>query len=159
MKRLIIAAMAAFALGACGGSSEQADAPGVAMVEEDGVRFENAIFRPPFGGRDVAAAYLTITATGDQDVAILAARTDVAETTELHTHAMVDGMMSMRRVERYEIAAGETLELRTGAEHLMFFGLDGEFVAGDQVVVTLSYTVGNSAEREVDVDFTVDPLD
>jgi len=159
MKRLIIAAMAAVALGACGGSGENADAPGVAMVEEDGVRFENAVFRPPFGGRDVAAAFVTISATGEQPVTILSARSEIAGDMELHTHLMVDGKMAMRRVERFEIAAGETLELKTGAEHLMLFGVEDEFAAGDQVVITLAYTVGNSAEREVDVDFTVEALD
>lgn len=160
MRGLIVAALSAIVLAACGGAGEGVDAPAAAaMVEEDGVRFENATFRPPFGGRDVAAAYVSITATGDQPVTILGAASDIAGNVELHTVSEVDGKMAMRRVERYEVGAGDTLALRTGAEHLMLFGVDGSFAGGDQVTITLTYTLGNSAPREVEVDFTVDALD
>lgn len=159
MKQLFVAALAGLLLSACGSDSAESDADAVAMVEEDGVRFEKAILRPPFGGRDVAAGYVTITASGDGAVSITSIETPIATTSELHTHMMVDGKMAMRRVERYDIPAGDSLELRTGAEHMMFFGVEQELSSGQQVPVTLTYTVGNSAPREVEIDFTVTPLD
>lgn len=159
MKKLILAALSGVVLGACSSGEDDGNTAATAIVEEDGVRFENATFRPPIGGRDIGAGYLTITATGDGDVSVIGVSTGVAATSELHTHLMVDGRMAMREVQSYDIAAGDSLELRTGAEHLMFYGVTDELTKGQQVPVSLTYTVGNSAPREVEIDFTVTPLD
>jgi hypothetical protein len=47
------------------------------------------------------------------------------------------GMLGMRPVDRVEIPAGGTLELKPGSYHIMLIGLNQELKAGDTIEITL----------------------
>jgi copper(I)-binding protein len=74
-------------------------------------------------GNRPAAVFLTIRNRGDAADSLIAASSPIAEKVELHTHRMEDGIMRMRRIERIDVGAGETVELAPGGLHIMMFGL------------------------------------
>jgi copper(I)-binding protein len=96
---------------------------------------------PP--GQPNSAAFMTLTNSGDVDGALVAAASPAAEVVELHTHAMVDGMMRMRRIERIALPAGETVKLAPGGLHVMLIGLVAPLVIDETVEIRLSFDDGS----------------
>jgi hypothetical protein len=96
---------------------------------------------PP--GQPNSAAFMTLTNSSDLDGALVAAASPAAEVVELHTHAMVDGMMRMRRVERIDLPAGETVKLAPGGLHVMLIGLVAPLAVDDMVEIRLSFDDGS----------------
>lgn len=104
----------------------------------DQVEIEGAWFRVPPAPN--GALYFSATNTGDEDIAITGASSDVAGMLELHEVIDNDGMMQMQPIEgqRIEIPAGETVELRQGGLHVMAMGLTDGLEDGADAAFTLS---------------------
>ena len=82
----------------------------------------------------MTAAFGVLTNSGDADITVVAAHSEVASAVELHE--VVDD--TMRPVEGgFVVPAGETLTLEPGGYHLMFMGLEQPILAGDEVTITL----------------------
>jgi copper(I)-binding protein len=96
---------------------------------------------PP--GQPNSAAFMTLTNSGDVDGALVAAASSAAEVVELHTHAMVDGMMRMRRIERIDLPAADTVELAPGGLHIMLIGLVAPLVIDETVEIRLNFDDGS----------------
>ena len=90
---------------------------------------------PP--GQPNSAAFMGLVNGTGAPRALVGGRSDVAEVVELHTHTMEDGMMKMRRVERIDLPAGETVTLDPGGLHVMLIGLKRGLKPGDQIDLTL----------------------
>jgi periplasmic copper chaperone A len=91
------------------------------------------------------AAYLKITNGTGQADALVGVTTPVARSPELHeTTADASGVMAMRPVERIEIPAGQTVELKPGSFHVMLIDLTGEFAAGSKIELTLQFEKAGS---------------
>ncbi len=95
---------------------------------------------PP--GQPNSAVFMVLTNTGDSPRALVGAESDAAETVELHTHTMADGMMQMRRIERIELPAGEPVSLQPGRLHVMLIGLTEQLEPGIEVALTLEFDDG-----------------
>jgi len=96
---------------------------------------------PP--GQPNSAAFMTLTNSGEVDGALVAAASPAAEVVELHTHAMVEGMMRMRRIERIDLPAGEVVKLAPGGLHIMLIGLVAPLVIDETVEIRLSFDDGS----------------
>ena len=48
-------------------------------------------------------------------------------------------VMGMRQIERLEIPAGGTVELKPGGYHIMLIGLTRELVVGEKIDITLKF--------------------
>ena len=92
--------------------------------------------RPPHSN---SAAFLTLINSGNEDLVIVGVKTSRAKVAELHTMLHEDGKMKMRRVERLVVPSKGELELKPGADHLMFFELDKAWRIGDQLELTLLF--------------------
>jgi len=93
---------------------------------------------PP--GLDAAAVYLAVENRGAQADRLLGASTDAARVTALHSMALEDGVMRMRRVDGIEIAARATVALAPGVgHHIMLEGLAAPLRAGDRLVLRLHF--------------------
>ena len=92
---------------------------------------------PP--GQTNSAAFMTIENRGDEPRALVAAESSASGVVELHTHLEEDGMMKMRRVDRIDLPAGETVTLEPGGLHLMLIGLTQDLKPGDELELTLIY--------------------
>ena len=123
-KTLIAAALATFSAGA-------------AFAETYfGVHDAYAITSRP--GAPTAAIFMELHNHGDADERLIAARTDAAQITELHTHIMEDGVARM-----VEIEGGIDLPLYgghdfvRGGDHIMLMGVTERLEPGMSIDLTL----------------------
>lgn len=87
-----------------------------------------------------AAAFMVIGNSSESDDRLIAAEADFANTVQLHTHIMDNGIAKMREVEGgFEIAAGGSHELVRGGDHVMLMGLQSVPVVGETVSLTLIF--------------------
>lgn len=91
------------------------------------------------------AAYLTLH-NDAATTALTAASCDIAGKTEIHTMLTENGMMKMRRIERIELPAGQSVTLTEGGDHLMLLQLTQQPVAGQQVNCTLTFANGEKVD-------------
>jgi copper(I)-binding protein len=116
-----------------------ADAPTPPASEASPVlSYTDAFIMEPIGARDMTMGGVALSVEGGP-VELISASSPSVETIELHTMAMVDGKMQMRQVEGFEIADGETLELKRGGNHFMMFGVGEDVIGGETVDITLNF--------------------
>ncbi|MBC8370938.1 MAG: copper chaperone PCu(A)C [Planctomycetes bacterium] len=114
--------------------SSDSQAPHSDVLEIDDARAR--VSRPPHAN---SAAFMTIENHGDQDLVIVGVKTNRSKIGELHTMLNQDGKMKMRRVERLVVPSKSEIELKPGADHLMFFELDKAWRKGDEIELTLLF--------------------
>lgn len=95
---------------------------------------------PP--GQSTTAAFMTLHNPGTEPVVLVGGRSDIAAALEVHGHQHTDGMMRMRPVPEFEIAAGGTRVLSPGSYHLMIIGLNRVLVDGDKADLVLIFADG-----------------
>ncbi|MCZ0813248.1 MAG: copper chaperone PCu(A)C [Pseudomonadota bacterium] len=100
------------------------------------------------------AAFMTITNNSGTDDRLIAAASPVSAKVELHTHKEDEnGVMRMIHVEEgMPIAAGETLMLERGGNHVMFMGIETPFEQGAAIPLTLTFESAGEIAVEVPVD-------
>ena len=89
-----------------------------------------------------SAAYLVLTNPLDIADALVAVETEVADTAEIHSVTMDDGVMRMRPVDAVEVPAGGEAVLEPGGYHIMLIGLTGPLTEGDSVDLRLRLRSG-----------------
>ncbi len=91
-------------------------------------------------GAPVVGGYATITNTGSAPDRLVGASIDVAARAEVHTMAMADGVMHMRKLDDgLAVAPGATLTLAPGGDHLMFFTPSAPIREGQSVRGTVVF--------------------
>ena len=97
-------------------------------------------FRATVGSIPSSAGYLTIRNNGTDNDWLVAATSDLARKTELHSMTMDNGVMRMRQVEGgIPVPAGGTVTLAPGGYHIMLIGLKAPLHAGQAYDVTLDF--------------------
>ncbi len=135
MSRFLLSAAALTLAAACSPS----DAPTPPATETGPVlSYTDAFVMEPIGDRDITMGGVTVSVEGGGVTLTSASSTSIG-TVELHTMAMVDGKMQMRQVEGFDIADGDSLELKRGGNHLMMFDVGTDVVGGETVDITLNF--------------------
>lgn len=100
------------------------------------------------------AAFMAVTNPTQTDDRIVAARSDIAERVELHTHIQnADGVMQMVELEDgIPLPAGQTVLLERGGLHVMFLGLRQPMAQGDSIEVTLEFEHAEPLTLTIPVD-------
>ncbi|MEQ9504849.1 MAG: copper chaperone PCu(A)C [Hyphomonas sp.] len=124
---------ASLLLAACG-----APASGPAASGETVIEVRDAFIVQPPEGRDITGGGLHVSLTG-APMTLISARSEAAETVELHTMSMENDMMKMRKVESFPVSEEAPLVLERGGNHLMLFGVKS-LQLGEQVDVVLTFT-------------------
>ena len=106
------------------------------------------------------AAFMQIINHGESDDRLTGAASPVAEMVQLHTHKEDEnGVMRMLHVEEgFPVAAGETLMLARGGNHVMFMGITEPFEQGDTIPLTLTFEKAGDITVEVPVDLERQPI-
>ncbi|MDW3117560.1 MAG: copper chaperone PCu(A)C [Roseovarius pacificus] len=106
------------------------------------------------------AAFMQIMNHGETDDRLIGAASPVAEMVQLHTHKEDEnGVMRMIHVEEgFPVAAGETLMLARGGNHVMFMGITEPFEQGDTIPLTLTFEKAGDITVEVPVDLERQPM-
>lgn len=120
--------------GACNGKGSTSDQTASGKLE-----VEEAWARAVPESMTMSAAYMKIVNGTGEDDSLISASSDVSEVTELHEMAMVDETMKMRQVEKMDVPAGQTLELKPGGLHVMLIDLKGPLSEGQTVSLTLNF--------------------
>lgn len=97
------------------------------------------------------AAYFQVENRGGESDRIVSARTDIAESVEIHTHEMDGGMMKMRRVESVEVPAGGEARFKPHGLHLMLLGLKEPLAEGGSYSLTVVFEKAGEVDVSVDV--------
>lgn len=121
-----------------------------AMAADQSIQIDAPYMRVGSAAARSAAAFMTIENHGAQDDRLIAARSDIAQKVELHTHlASGDGIMRMVEVpEGFAIPAHGAHALARGGDHVMFMGLNRTLADGDMIDLTLVFeTAGEVALR------------
>ncbi|NBB47339.1 DUF1775 domain-containing protein [Rhizobium sp. CRIBSB] len=91
-------------------------------------------------GQPVGGGFITITNKGGEADKLVSATSAQAGEVQLHEMAMEGDVMKMRQLtEGIVIPAGETVELKPGGLHLMFYKVAEPFKEGATVNVTLTF--------------------
>lgn len=96
-------------------------------------------------------AFMTLKNAAHHADKLVAAKADIAERTELHTHIKEGDIMRMRQVPHMDLPAMGSTELKPGGLHVMFMGLHEPLKEGETFPLTLTFEKGG----EVTVDVTV----
>ena len=100
------------------------------------VSVNNPWVRATVPGQSVAGAYMDITAKAP--AVLLAIESPVAARVELHTMAMDGGVMKMRPLEKLDLPANRTVNLKPGGYHVMLVDIKRELKAGERVPLKLT---------------------
>lgn len=106
------------------------------------------------GGAKVGGAFLEIKAAAGKGDRLIAARSPVAGSVEIHNHIMEGGIARMRRVEAIAVAGGKSVVLSPGGYHVMLMDLKQPLKEGDLLKLTLVFEKAG----EIEVDATVEPI-
>ena len=106
------------------------------------------------GGARVGSVYLEVRAQRDRGDKLIAARSPVAGSAEIHSHVMEQGIAKMRRVDAVAVPAGQSIVLRPSGYHIMLMDLKQPLNEGDLAKVTLVFEKAG----EIEVDATVEPI-
>ncbi|TKB51406.1 copper chaperone PCu(A)C [Ferrimonas sediminicola] len=96
------------------------------------------------------AAYLTLHNDGEA-TALVGASCDIAANTEIHTMLTENGMMKMRRIDRVDLPAGQSVSLHQGGDHLMLLQLTRQPLAGQRINCILTFASGASLSATLPV--------
>jgi len=99
----------------------------------------------------VTGAFMTLVNNSDTARAAVSAKSSVSEVAELHNHINNDGVMQMRQVEKIEVPAGGTTELKPGGYHVMLINLTAPLKLGQMVDITLNFDDGSSTGFQAEV--------
>lgn len=102
------------------------------------VKVTNAWCRAAPTGALAGGCYVTLTAPTDNR--LIAVETPAANRGEIHTMDIIDGVMRMRQLkDGIVLPAGQSVELKPGARHLMIIGPKTTLVVGGVVPLTLRF--------------------
>lgn len=126
-----------------------AGAISVAQYASAEVTVSSAWVRATVPGQSVAGGYFRITSTVPAQ--LVAASSPAAKAVEVHEMSMVDNVMKMRQVEKLELPAGKTVELKPGGYHLMLIDVAKPLAKGASVPLKLTVEDKGGKRHTVDV--------
>ncbi len=117
------------------------------VVKAGDLELSNGATRAMLPGQPVGGGYVTIRNSGSSDDRLIGVESSASGRAEIHEMAMVNDVMKMRRLDDgIVIPAGETVELKPGGLHMMFFDVKKPFAEGDKVPVTLVFEKAGKVE-------------
>ena len=117
------------------------------------IQFTNAWIRPTPPNTNVAAAYGEIVNNTTTVQRLVAATSPMFSSIEFHSSTDENGLASMQRYDRIEIANGETFSFKPGSYHFMLFNPEIPLKEHSKVWIQLKFASGNTVEQYVNVAF------
>ncbi len=114
-----------------------------------GVTAKDAWVRGTVPAQDATGAFVTLHST--ETAKVVAVRSPVARSVEIHSSVMNGGVMSMHAIENLALPAGKSVELRPGGHHIMLMGLARPLVAGTRIPLAL--VIEDAAGKRTTVEF------
>lgn len=112
-------------------------------------KVEGAWARSSVPGQSGTGAFMRITAA--QPMQLIGVATPVAGTAEVHEMKMEGDIMRMRAVDKLDLPAGRTIELKPGGFHIMLMELKQPLAAGNAIPLTLRFRDASGAEHRLEL--------
>ena len=96
--------------------------------------------------------------TSSEDAKLVAVKSPIAKTVEVHESMTMGGMAHMQAVDSVPLPAGKAVKLEPGGYHVMLMGLAKPVKAGDQVPLTFVIEAKNGKRSSVEAHALVRPL-
>ena len=121
----------------------------IAANAQADVLINDAWVRANAPGQSVGAAYMTL--KSPQESTLFHIESPSADSVEIHSMTMANGVMKMRALETLPLEAGKAEKLAPGGFHLMLFDLKTPLKAGEKVAFKLSFKdkAGKVTHQEV----------
>jgi copper(I)-binding protein len=100
------------------------------------ITIQGAFSRP---ATDMGAVFFTIVNASASDDQLDAARSDVADATEVHETYSMNGGEGMRHIPSLPIPAGKSVVFKSGGYHIMLIGLRHDLHVGDTFTIGLHF--------------------
>lgn len=110
------------------------------------VAVSNAWARATAPGQVVGVAYLSL--KSDKPTKLVAIKSAVADSVEIHEMSMKNGMMKMRMLEMLDLPAGKLVKLEPGGFHLMLVDLKKPLKAGENIEIVLTFKDGKGTSMQ-----------
>lgn len=120
------------------------------------VKVEEPWVRATVPHQKVTGAFMRLTAS--EDARLVAVGSPVAGTVEIHEMVMEKEIMKMRPVAGVQLPAGQTVELKPGAHHVMLLDLRKPLQPGDAVPLVLTVEGSKGKRETLEVKAAVRPL-
>lgn len=120
------------------------------------LKIEDPWVRATVPHQKVTGAFMRLTAS--DDAKLVAAGSPVAGAVEIHEMVMEKEVMKMRPVAAVSLPAGQTVELKPGAHHVMLLDLRKPLQPGDLVPLVLTVEGRDGKRETLDVKAVVRPL-
>lgn len=115
------------------------------------ITIEHPYARATAPAQPVGGGFVTLVNQGGDD-RLLSASAEVSKSVELHTMSMDGDVMRMRQVDGIALPAGQKVELKPGALHMMFLGLKAPLKTGDSFPVKLKFEKAGEVTVTVNVE-------
>jgi hypothetical protein len=103
-------------------------------------------------GAESAIGYMTIKNNGTTTDRLIGGSFDVADTFELHSMVMENGIAKMRELMDVEIKPGQTIEFKPGGSHAMFVNLKHPLSKGEHIKGTLIFEHAGTVQIQYSVE-------
>lgn len=113
------------------------------------ITVSHAWVRATAPGQKVGAAYINIQSS--TDATLTRVESPVADSVEIHSMTMNDGVMKMRMLENLALPAGKTVKLEPGGFHLMLFGLKKPLSKDEQIAFSLHFKLADGTITRLDI--------
>jgi periplasmic copper chaperone A len=120
------------------------------------IKVSNAWARATAPGQEVASVGLNI--RSKKNASLIAVSSTLAESAEIHTMTMDDGIMRMRQLENLELTPNQDVILGPGGNHLMLFGLKHALKAGEQIPLTLTFKYADQRTEQIKISARIEAL-
>ena len=142
---------------ACSGAASDGTSGSTSGVTSGGLTITDPWSRTSPMVAGAGAAFMVIDNTGSAADALVGGSSPVAKAVEVHESYVVEAaspdasampqastgmggvMMGMRKIDRLEIPAGGTMELKPGSYHVMLIELTRELTVGEKIELTLTF--------------------
>jgi hypothetical protein len=116
-------------------------------------KVEGGWVRSSVPGQQGTGAFMRLTAT--EPLQLVGAATPVAGVAELHEMRMEGDVMRMRAVDKLDLPAGRTVELKPGGYHLMLMDLKQPLPQGSSVPLTLLFRNAKGVDSKLELKLPV----
>ena len=120
------------------------------------VTVKDAWVRGTVPAQTVTGAFATLTST--ENAKLVAVKSPVAKTVEVHRSEMRGGMMHMEAVDAVPLPAGKPVKLDEGGFHVMLMGLSRPIQAGSRVPLEFVVEDAKGKRSTVSTEAAVRPL-
>jgi copper(I)-binding protein len=121
------------------------------MAKVGDIRIHQPWVRASLGNAPNSAAYMTLETTASEADRLVGGSTPAADSVQLHSHIMEDGIAKMRPVDAIEVAPGGPTVLEPGGLHMMLVGLTGKLEEGGTMPLTLEFETAGEVTLEVPI--------